>query len=55
KENISADDGSDDDSPGWSECKECYGSKKNFVIFMVVLYANGKEIETIFSCTIDIV
>ncbi|CAG8618660.1 3190_t:CDS:2, partial [Racocetra persica] len=30
RENISGDDGSDDDSPRWSECEECYGSKKEF-------------------------
>ncbi|CAG8550805.1 13433_t:CDS:2 [Racocetra fulgida] len=29
KENIS-DEGSDDDLPGWSECEECYGPKKEF-------------------------
>ncbi|CAG8459961.1 18614_t:CDS:2 [Racocetra persica] len=31
RENISGvDDSSDYDSPGWSECEECYGPKKEF-------------------------
>ncbi|CAG8757862.1 6407_t:CDS:2, partial [Cetraspora pellucida] len=29
-DNISGDDGSDYDSPGWSECEECYGPKNEF-------------------------
>jgi hypothetical protein len=34
--------------------KNAMDLKKNFVTFVVVLYANGKEIEVIFSCAMDI-
>ncbi|CAG8809591.1 43672_t:CDS:2, partial [Gigaspora margarita] len=33
---------SDDDSPGWSKCEDCYGNKKDYMNIVVALYANGK-------------